>query len=181
MLERFWDEGRAIFFDTPADGEELVIRPRDFFDNATPSGNSAAVTALLRLAALLGEERYERVAVRVMSSMAGLLSQMPEGFGELLCAVEFHLAPAREVVIVGRRGEPGTETLLDVVRSMYLPEVVVAFRDAAEPGDPADQLLLLRGREEIEGAAAAYVCRRFTCGLPATDAAGLREQLSGPW
>jgi uncharacterized protein len=179
LLERFWDEDERVFYDTAADGEALVVRPRDYFDNATPSGNSAAVSALLRLTALLGEERYERVAVAVMETQAGLLEQIPQGFGELLCALDFFLAPPREVAVVGATEEPGTRELLDVLRTSYLPEAVVAFRDDARDSTTGagDDVPLLRDRERVDGRATAYVCRRFTCGLPATDVATLRQQL----
>jgi uncharacterized protein len=175
MLDRFWDGSEQVFFDTAADGEPLVVRPRDPFDNATPSGGSAAVAALLRLAALFGEERYERPAIAVLESQAGLVEQMPQGFGELLGAIAFVSSPPREVAVVGDRGNAATDSLLRVVRASYLPDVVTAY--AAAPADADDEMPLLAGRWRDDGSAAAYVCRRFTCGLPVNEAEGLREEL----
>jgi uncharacterized protein len=178
MLERFWDEEAGVFFDTAIDSEPLVIRPRDYFDNATPSGNSAAASALLRLAALLGEARYENVAVRVMEGQAELIAQMPQGFGELLCAVDFYLAPPREVAIVGDRSEARTRALLDVVQSIYRPDLVLALRNTSGSTDDAtEEIPLLRGRELVDGHPAAYVCRRFTCARPVTEPEGLLAEL----
>jgi uncharacterized protein len=178
MLERFWDEEAGVFFDTASDTEPLVIRPRDFFDNATPSGNSAAASALLRLAALLGEARYENVAVRVMEGQAQLIAQMPQGFGELLCAVDFYLSPPREVAIVGDVSEAKTLALLDVVQSSYRPDLVLALRNTADPAvDATEEIPLLRGRELVDGHPAAYVCYRFTCARPVTEPKGLLAEL----
>ncbi|HEU0078133.1 MAG TPA: thioredoxin domain-containing protein, partial [Longimicrobiaceae bacterium] len=179
MLERFWDEEEGVFYDTATDAEALVVRPRDTFDNATPSGNSAAVTALLRLAVLTGEPRYGRVAARVLEGMGEIMARVPQGFGNLLSAADFHLATPQEVVVVGRAGETGTEALLDVLRLRYLPNTVLALADPDAPAGAGEQLPLLQGRTPVGGRAAAYVCERYACRRPVTAAAELAELLDG--
>jgi len=179
MLERFWDEDEGIFYDTATDAEALVVRPRDAFDNATPSGTSAAVAALLRLAALTGEPRYGRVAARVLEGMGEIMARVPQGFGNLLAAADFHLATPQEVVVVGRAGEPGTEALLDVLRSRYLPNTVLAPLDPDAAAGSADQLPLLGERTLVDGRPAAYVCERYACRRPVTEAAELAAVLDG--
>ncbi|MET0399189.1 MAG: thioredoxin domain-containing protein [Longimicrobiaceae bacterium] len=179
MLERFWDEDEGVFYDTATDAETLVVRPRDTFDNATPSGNSAAVTALLRLAVLTGEPRYGRVAARVLEGMGEIMARVPQGFGNLLSAADFHLATPQEVVVVGRAGEPGTEALLDVLRHRYLPNTVLAPADPDTAAAAGEQLPLLRGRTPVDGLAAAYVCERYACRRPVTEAAELAALLDG--
>jgi uncharacterized protein YyaL (SSP411 family) len=176
VLQSFWDEEQGIFFDTAADAEQLVIRPRDLFDNATPSGNSAAVNALLRLAELVGDERYSRVARRVLESLADTMARVPAGFGHLLSALDFHLATPTEVAFVGTPGEAETDALLRVVGRAYLPNTVTALRRARESGDE-ELIPLLRGRTAREGRATAYVCERFACQQPVTDPAALAAQL----
>ncbi|HEX2190209.1 MAG TPA: thioredoxin domain-containing protein [Longimicrobiaceae bacterium] len=177
MLERFWDEDEGVFYDTATDAEALVVRPRDTFDNATPSGNSAAVTALLRLAGLTGEPRYTRVAVRVLEGMAELTTRVPQGFGQLLSALDFHLATPQEVVVVGRPGEPGAEALLDVLRLRFLPNTVLAPAAPDLPAEAAERIPLLQGRTLVDGRAAAYVCERYACRRPVTDPEELAELL----
>jgi uncharacterized protein YyaL (SSP411 family) len=176
VLQSFWDEEQGIFYDTAADAEQLVIRPRDLFDNATPSGNSAAVNALLRLAELVGDERYSRVARRVLESLADTMARVPAGFGHLLSALDFHLATPAEVAFVGTPGEAGTDALLRVVGRAYLPNTVTALRRADESGDE-ELIPLLRGRTAREGRATAYVCERFACQQPVTEPAALVAQL----
>jgi uncharacterized protein YyaL (SSP411 family) len=177
VLESFWDEEQGAFFDTAADAEPLVIRPRELFDSATPSGNSAAVNALLRLAELLGEERYSRVARRVLEALGDTMTRAPAGFGHLLCALDFHLATPVEVAFVGTPGDAETDALLRVVSHAYLPNTVTALRRPDETDDDVQQIPLLRGRTATEGRPTAYVCERFACQQPVTDPAALAEQL----
>ena len=177
MLERFWDGHADAFFDTAADAESLVVRPRDVFDNATPSGNSAAVMALLRLGHLTGETRYTRTAVRVLESMGELMGRLPQGFGHLLCALDVHLATPAEVAFVGTPGEEGTEALVRTVSRAYLPNVVLALRRPDDGEDDAELIPLLQHRAAVDGKPTAYVCERMACRQPVTDAAALAEQL----
>jgi uncharacterized protein YyaL (SSP411 family) len=176
MLARFWDEGQGQLYDTASDAEPLVVRPRDVFDNATPSGNSVAVGVLLRLARLVGEERYARPAVRVLEAMAATAERVPVGFGHLLGALDLHLSAPREVAVAGVPGERRTDALLQVLSRAYLPNVVVAL---ARPDDAASAAVvpLLAGREMVEGKAAAYVCERFACRLPVTEPRSLAREL----
>jgi uncharacterized protein YyaL (SSP411 family) len=183
MLERFWVADEGIFFDTPADGEQLVVRPRDIYDNATPAGTSAAVHALIRLARLSGEGEYERVAARVLEGMGRIASEVPQGFGHMLCALEHHLAVPAEVAIVGGIGEADTEALLDVVRGRFLPHVTLALLPIETSGDTGDaevaaaQIPLLAERTRRDGKAAAYVCRSYACRQPVTTAEELEREL----
>jgi uncharacterized protein YyaL (SSP411 family) len=177
MLEKFWDEGEGAFYDTAADAESLVVRPRDVFDNATPSGNSAAVFALLRLGELTGEPRYTRTAARVLEGMGELLGRVPQGFGHLLCALDFHLATPTEVAFVGTPGEEETEALVRTVSRAYLPNAVLALRRPEDGDGDADLIPLLQQRSAVDGKATAYVCERLACKQPVTDPAELAAQL----
>jgi uncharacterized protein YyaL (SSP411 family) len=177
MLEKFWDEGEGAFYDTAADAESLVVRPRDVFDNATPSGNSAAVFALLRLGELTGEVRYTRTAVRVLEGMGELLGRLPQGFGHLLCALDFHLATPTEVAFVGTPGEGETEALVRTVSRAYLPNAVLALRRPHDGDDDAGLIPLLRHRAAVGGKATAYVCEHLACKQPVTSPAELAAQL----
>ncbi|HEX8274508.1 MAG TPA: thioredoxin domain-containing protein [Longimicrobiaceae bacterium] len=179
MLERFWDEAEGVFYDTAVDAEALVVRPRDTFDNATPSGNSSAVTALLRLSVLTGEPRYGRVAARVLEAMGEIMARVPQGFGQLLSAADFHLATPQEVVVVGRAGEPETEALLNVLRGRFLPNTVLALAAPGAPAEAGERVPLLQGRTLVDGRPAAYVCERYACRRPVTDAAELAALLDG--
>ena len=176
VSELFWDEEKRIFYDTPADHEELVTRPRDVYDNAAPSGTSVATEVLLRLALFLDRNDYRQRAEDVLEELAGGMEKVPGGFGRLLCALDFSASEPREVAIVGEQRSPDTRALLQAVYSGYLPNKVVAGRDPDD--DEAGGLIpLLAQRPARAGKATAYVCVQYACQTPTTDPEELTRQL----
>jgi uncharacterized protein YyaL (SSP411 family) len=177
MLARFWDEGIAGFYDTAADHEALVVRPRDTGDNATPSGNAAATDVLLRLAAIFDNPGYRDRAEAVLAGMAQLMERYPTGFGRYLAAAEFALAPVKEIAVVGEPGAVDTQALVETIFRTFLPNKVVLLRRPGESAPPVPSPLL-EDRRQIGGVATAYVCEHYVCKLPCSDPAMLAEQLA---
>ena len=171
MISEFWDEETGGFFFTPNDHEELIVRYKDYYDNATPSGNSVAADVFLKVAKLTGDEKYERFASTVLRLTAAQLSRHPQGFGRALSTLEFYLAPTKEVVIIGEKGND----LEREVMGTYLPNKVLVLSDS--PENDADLIPLLQGRKRINGKATAYVCENFVCQRPVTDVRDLIEQI----
>jgi uncharacterized protein len=178
MNELFWDEERRAFYDTPADHEELVTRPRDVYDNATPSGNSVAVEVMLRLALLLDRNDYRERAGEVLEEMGGGMEKIPSAFGRLLAALDFATSGTREVAIIGEPDAPDTGALIDTVYARYLPNKVVAGR-REDDAESAGLVPLLAERPKREGKATAYVCEGYACQAPTTDPEELGRQLAG--
>ena len=176
VSELFWDEDRRSFYDTPADHEELVTRPRDVYDNAAPSGTSVATEVLLRLALLLDRADYRQRAEDILGELAGGMEKIPGAFGRLLCALDFSTAEPREVAIIGGPEAADTGALLDEVYSTYLPNKVVAGRDPQDD-EAAGLVPLLAQRGAREGKATAYVCVQYACQTPTTDTQELARQL----
>jgi uncharacterized protein YyaL (SSP411 family) len=158
IVDRFGDAERGGFFSTAADGEALLARRKDLEDAPIPAGGSSAAFGLLRLARLTGERRWEDAAVGQLRLLHSLAPEHPSAFGHLLRAIDFHLAPVREVAIVG----PGAASLERVARGAFRPHVVLA-------GGAPDGVPLLDGRTPVEGRAAAYVCEHFACRRPVTE------------
>jgi uncharacterized protein YyaL (SSP411 family) len=176
VSELFWDEEKRAFYDTPADHEELVTRPRDVYDNAAPSGTSVATEVLLELALLLDRSDYLQRSEDVLEGLAGGMEKVPGGFGRLLCALDFSASEPREVAIVGDQEASDTKALLESVYSGYLPNKVVAGRSPDD--DEAGALIpLLAQRPTREGKATAYVCVHYACQTPTTDPEELSRQL----
>ena len=176
MLELFWDTNSESFFSTGHDHEELLVRPQEAFDNALPSGASAATLLLLRLGSLLGTPKYAEVAHTSLRSMCSTIMAQPMGYGHWLCGLDFALSTPKEVVVVGNRTEASTVELLNAVYSRFLPNKVVAGMESED--DPiADQLGLLEGRVLVNGLPTAYVCQNYACQMPVTDPRALLEQL----
>ena len=176
-LALFWDEEREAFFDTGTDHEALVVRPRNLFDNAVPSGASVAIDWLLRLAAHFGEERYERQALRALRPMADLMTRSATGFGRYLSALDFHLGPVAEIALCWPPAGDGSAAapMLEAVFGRYLPNRVVA--GVADGAAGIEGLPLLAGRRAVDGRPTAYVCRRYVCETPTTDPADLARRL----
>ncbi|MBX0329791.1 thioredoxin domain-containing protein [Oscillochloris sp. ZM17-4] len=177
MVELFWDESLGGFYDTAADHEALITRPRDVGDNATPSGNSVAAELLLRLAALTGDDAYRERAERVLAGAAPLMARFPAGFGRMLCAADLLTSSVTELAIVGDPQAADTAALVDVALRPYRPHIVIA---RLSPGDGETPALtpLLQGREAVGGRATAYVCQGFVCRLPASTTEELAAQLA---
>jgi uncharacterized protein YyaL (SSP411 family) len=175
-LRLFWNGEREIFFDTGHDQEALVVRPRNIFDNAVPSGTSVTIEWLLRLAIVTGEERHEAIALQALRPMADVMQKYPSGFGRYLSALDFHLGPVAEVALVWPAGaEHAAAPLRETVFRRYQPNRVVVGAAAGSPG--AEGLPLLADRGAVGGKPAAYVCRRYVCQLPVTDPDALARQL----
>ncbi|MGH7365514.1 MAG: thioredoxin domain-containing protein, partial [Candidatus Rokuibacteriota bacterium] len=172
----FWNTERETFFDTGHDQESLVVRPRNIFDNAVPSGTSVTIEWLLRLAIVTGQERYEAIAVKALRPMADVMQKYPSGFGRYLSALDFHLGPVAEVALVWPAGgERAAAPLHQTVFRRYQPNRVVVGAAAGAPA--AAGLPLLAERGAVDGRPAAYVCRHYVCQLPVTEPEALARQL----
>jgi hypothetical protein len=176
ILRLFADEAGG-FFQIGEDAERLVIRPKDLFDTAVPSGSSAAADVLLRLALLTGEARYERAATAALRLVRDMMPRAPSGLAHALGALDLYLGPSSEVAIVGDPDDPATRALVAEVWRRYLPNTVLA---ASAPGDgsAAKAIPLLQDREPVDGRPAAYVCERFVCQRPVTEPSDLAAQLA---
>src|SRR5829696_1247584 len=172
MIEEFWDSDNSGFFFTGKSHENLIVRSKDYFDNATPSGNSVAADVLLRLAILTGEEKYRDLATAIIREVSGSIRRYPSAFGYALSAVAFLLSTPKEVAIVGNSPADIRPLLAEVWRT-YLPNKVVA-----PAFDGTLTLPLLENRPLVNGLPTAYVCEHYTCKQPVNDVSVLAAQLT---
>ncbi|MFF2995884.1 thioredoxin domain-containing protein [Streptomyces sp. NPDC057950] len=174
VLAQFTDPGSGGLYDTAADAEQLIRRPQDPTDNATPSGWSAAAGALLSYAAHTGSEPHRAAAERALGVVKALGPRAPRFVGWGLAVAEALLDGPREVAVVGPAGDAMTRALHRTALLGTAPGAVVAVGAAG-----SDELPLLADRPTVDGEPAAYVCRNFTCDAPTTDPDRLRTALSG--
>jgi len=167
----FWDERARAFYDTAADAPPLVTRPREAFDNAVPSGASLATDLLQRLAALDGDEARAGRVRAALAASAEMMDRAPMAFGHLLGVADNEVEGAISVVLAGTTTAPDFQQLAQTVAARYVPGLVLAA--GAEPA-----IALLHDKTPRDGAAAAYVCRGFTCDAPTTDPDELERQLA---
>ncbi|MEU3030459.1 thioredoxin domain-containing protein [Streptomyces incarnatus] len=176
VLARFTDPASGALYDTAADAEQLIRRPQDPTDNATPSGWSAAAGALLGYAAQTGSEAHRTAAERALGVVGALGPRVPRFIGWGLAVAEALLDGPREIAVVGPSlTDPATTALHRTALLGTAPGAVVAV------GTPdSEEFPLLADRPLVSGQAAAYVCRSFTCDAPTTDPDRLRSALESP-
>jgi uncharacterized protein YyaL (SSP411 family) len=193
MLAHFADREGEGFFYSPDDGEKLLTRQKDLQDSATPSGNSMAATALVRLGKLTGRTDYVDAAVGAMRAAVGLMQRYPSAAGQMLIALDWHLGPTYEIAILGQSHDDQTKQVIDDLQKRYLPNKLVAFRAEPTARAPANSG---RGEEPPGGARSAaldplfagkvtvgaagpvaYICQDFACQAPLVGA----EQISAEW
>ncbi len=161
MLDHFWDVDNGGLFSIADDAEQLVARQKDLMDNATPSANSTAAVALLRLGALTGEVRYANHAEQILRLLGRVMPQAPSAFSNALVAVDLAGRGITEIAIVGDRLD-----LVRAVRTRWLPNSVLAW------GKPYESPLW---KDRADGF--AYVCRHYVCQLPVDSVEALVAQL----
>jgi uncharacterized protein YyaL (SSP411 family) len=177
-LERFWDDDHGGFYFTSDDAEPLLVRQKEVYDGAMPSGNSVAMANLVRLSRLTGRTVFADRADATAAAFSADLARAPSAHTHLMAALQAASGSSLEVVIAGEPGAPDTAALLEVVRSRYLPQAVVLVVPDDKAGDQIRQLApFTENYSSIDGKAAAYVCRDFQCKLPTTNPAKLAELL----
>jgi uncharacterized protein YyaL (SSP411 family) len=177
MVEQFWDEAEGGFFYTGRDHEQLIARTKDPHDNATPSGNAMAVTALLRLAKLTGRADLRDKAERTLRLFRGLMEASPMAAAQMLIAYDFDLGPVKEFAVIGDPANSETMRVLRAVRGGFRPHKVVAMKPQGDDG--ADAMLPLLAGKTAGGTVTTYVCENFTCAAPLVGAAAVEEALQG--
>jgi len=175
MLSQFSSQD-DLLFDAPGQHEDLLFRPRDIQDNATPSGNSLAASALLLLAAYQGDGSYRSLAERNLSLVQSLAVKHPTAFSNWLCALDLALHDIFEVAIVAEPEDTRISSLVDIIWSSYRPNIIAAIGSPSH-GDTIPALL--NQRMLLDGAPTAYVCQNFTCLQPVTKPELFQQQLDG--
>jgi uncharacterized protein YyaL (SSP411 family) len=178
MRARFEDAEHGGFFSSPAGDESLVMRVKDDYDGAEPSGNSVAISNLLRLTQMTNSDEFRASAARALAAFEQRLSLAPSALPQMLAACEFLLSHPRQIVVAGERGAADTAALLGAVHAKFMPNRVVLLVDSEETRAwLAATIPEIAAMHKIEGCAAAYVCRDYACQLPVSSAAALSELL----
>jgi uncharacterized protein YyaL (SSP411 family) len=181
MIAHFADPNGGGFFYTPDDGEQLISRQKDLQDSATPSGNSMAATALVRLGKLTGRTDYLDAAVGSLRAAVGLMQRYPSAAGQMLTALDWYLGPTYEIAILGGAFDVSTMDAITNLRQRYIPNKLLAFR--SEPTRPAATETavdneaqrgvrsaaldpLFSGKETLDPPPTVYICENFACQAP---------------
>jgi uncharacterized protein YyaL (SSP411 family) len=174
MIEAFWEESEGFFF-TPKDGEALITRSKDPYDNAVPSGASMACRALLRLGTLV-DAKYTELGEKELLRLAPSAVANPFGFGQTLCELDRLVRGSVDIVLVGPRDDARTKALAETIFAKWLPNRTVAWIDPSDETSKA-ACALLGAEKPARDMPVAYVCRGRTCSLPVATPDGLRALL----
>ncbi len=169
MINDFWDEENGGFFFTAKGQSDLIHRNKEIYDGAIPSGNSTAYMDLIRLGRTLLRTDYEEKAHSIGKAFSAQVNQVPIGHTQLMAGLLMAESPPCEVVISGDPDSPDTKEMIQSLRELYLPNMILILR----PVDP-DQVLfelvpVLREQVALEGRATAYVCTNYQCSAPTSD------------
>ena len=178
MVARFEDRNGGGFFATAAEQGTVILRLKDDYDGAEPSGNSIAILNLLRLAQMTGARAFRDVAEKALAAFAGRLNAAPVALPQMCAALELARAAPMEVVLAGSK--EASAPFLKEMNRLYLPNKAVLLVNAESRGTLARHAPQIAAMEELNGRAAAYVCENFACRLPTAEPEEFRKLLEAP-
>ncbi len=182
LTERMDDrlaDARGGFFMTAEKSDELIVRAKEIYDGATPSGNSVAMLNLARIARFTGDMRWDQKARAIGAAFATQAARMPMAHTFTMTALDFILGPTFEVVVAGARTGTDTRAMLEAVDRDFVPNKVVLLRATEDPESIGEIAGYTREQVPVGGAATAYVCRNFACDLPTTAPSDVLTKLGG--
>jgi uncharacterized protein YyaL (SSP411 family) len=170
LINYFWDEKEGGFFFTPSDGEDLIIRQKEIYGGAIPSGNAIAMWNMIRLGHLSSRSELLDRAYQTGSAFVATVSQSPAAYAELMVAFDLAFGPSHEVVVAGIPEARDTKSMLRALRTHFLPHVAVIMRPTDEELPEIIEIAeFTRNHQTIAGKAAAYMCVNGACTVPTTD------------
>ena len=164
LLDHFWDDEGGGFYFTPDDGETILIRKKEIYDGAIPSGNSIAMLNLLYLSRLIGDSKLEEKASKIAYAFSKTVQQMPSSYTELMNAIDFQLGPSYEVVVAGNSQKLDTKQILKEINRYYIPSILIILRPTEEESpDTTGVAKFTKDYVSLNGKPTVYICHNFTC------------------
>jgi uncharacterized protein YyaL (SSP411 family) len=176
MIAEFWDDQDGGFFFTGGSHEELIVRSKDFLDNATPSGNSVAAFGLQKLAVLTNNEQYQRYATTILRLIGDQIRRYPSAFGWALSALDFYLSTPKEIVVVAPTPGQEVDEFIGAAWERYLPNRVIC--SCIGDCSAAQKMVPLFEGRVPASKPTGYVCQAYTCQAPAKTPSELLQQLT---
>ena len=175
IVEIFWDHEEEMLFDTSLRHEDLIIRPRDIYDNAMPCGSSIAAELLYKVGLVTGDEKLLNISRSSVEDILPVAEKVPVGLAQWLCSADMMMYDTKEIVIIGDPKDSKTFDFVSKVNSIYLPSKIVVVVSDSDP--LIDELLFLKGKKMLNGLPTAFVCQNYECKEPTNDLDVFYEQL----
>jgi hypothetical protein len=174
MVKYFYDEEDSGFFDISGNDKSILIRTKEDYDSAEPTGNSIAVMNLLRLSQLTDNKELYNKAYKSLELFSGKMSSQPYAMPQMLCALDFSLTKPKQIIIGGKKDDSLTREMIREVHGRYIPNKILIFAEAGKENKLIPFLSsIVKQNEETT----AYVCENFTCKLPTSDVEEFKKQL----
>ncbi len=178
LTDSFVDKKGSGYFMVSNEAEKLIVRPKELYDGAIPSGNSVQMLNLARLARLTGRPELEEQAIETGKAFSSAIARSPSGFTQALIALQFASGPTEEIVVVGSRESPDTRRMLAAINAAYHPGKVLLFKDPAE-ADALEKIApFTKELNMVDGKATVYICRNFACERPIHSPEELEARLN---
>jgi len=178
MLSSFWDNVNGGLFFSADSTDNLIVRSKEIYDGAIPSGNSVAALNLLRIGRITANPELEKKALAIARVFSEQIHHAPSGFTQMMSTICFALGPSCEIVIAGHRDKEDTRAMLTVLRRNFLPNKVILFRPDDSPRPSIVNIApYTEFQRSVGGKATAYVCTNFACKSPTSDIATALNQI----
>ncbi len=177
QIENFWDEENGGFFFTSESGEELLVRTKELYDGAVPSGNSVSFMNLLRLSKLTANTKYENLAAKLSKAFAGKVKDAPVAYSQFLSAQTFAFGPSYEIVIAAKNRDDKLQAVLEQLNGMFIPNKVVLVITEKDKDAVTELAPFTKEYTATGDLPAIYVCKNYVCSLPTTDVNEMKKLL----
>lgn len=178
LLKHFWDVENGGFYFTPDDGEEILIRKKEIYDAAIPSGNSIQMLNLLKISQITEDEELKQKITGIEKAFSETILRSPTGFTQFMVAFDYKVGPSHEIVIVGNPDEEKTKAMIDAVKNNYIPNKTIVLRPLDETSEILELIPSLKFKTSEDNKSTAYICSEGTCKAPTNDSKTLLKLLN---
>jgi uncharacterized protein len=176
LIKYFWDESDGAFFFTAFDSEKLIVRQKEIYDGAIPSGNSVVLMNLMRLYRFTGNVEFEVRAAGLIKTFSKVTKRSPSAYSQFLSGLDFYLGPSKEILIVASDDERMIN-YLKILRGVFIPNKVILYKNDAQAESLAKVAAFTKSFPIIEGGVSVYICENFGCKIPIISESDLRKEI----
>lgn len=170
MVDEFWDVTNGGFFLGGEKSEKLIVRAKTGYDGAMPSGNSVAAMNCSKLNRITGETKWAEISDKIFITFSNEIQQTPSGYASMVNAFLFNTDNPKEIVIVGSGKDSDTISAIEKIKSEYVPNKVIIFKDTDDELNKLSPLAKWTVTQEaIDEKTTYYICQDFACKIPTTD------------
>jgi uncharacterized protein YyaL (SSP411 family) len=167
QIKLFYDNINHGFFDTSGNDKTILIKTKEWIENAEPSGNSAAILNLLRLSQMTDNTKWDEIAGNSLAYFSNIINRYPDAMVFMLAAIDFSISKPKQIIIAGSLQNPLTAEILKLIRNHYIPNKIVLLID--NPAEYEKFFPFVKDYIRLEGKTTVYVCENYNCKLPTSD------------